>query len=276
MKYKFLTIATICFSLIFLLLQIACTRSASSQTKLELEITASKPSYMVGEFNSFNFEITNKSNERVFFANALGAGTGYLKVFISKGDNNFKRYVGPRWGKDDAIPGVLTLKPNESVKNTTTIFWNVKPVISNSSPPDVIKRATEGKILADYAFPEAGTYYVKASYTIFFAKQANPIIIESEPIKVIIEKPVGEDLEVWNQIKDSSNFAYFIHEGDFLIPSYKPEERAKFQEEIEQILIDHPNSFYASSLRQSLDKFRANEAKRLEFQEKMKAKPLPN
>jgi len=269
MKYKFLTIATICFSLIYLLLQIACTQSARSQTKLELTITASKPSYMVGELNSFNFEISNKSNENVSFANALGTGTGYLKVFISKGDNNFKRYVGPRWGQDDAGYGVLTLKPNESVKNTVTIFWNGKPVISNSSPPDVIKRATEGKILTDYAFPEAETYYVKASYSIFFTKQANPVLIESEPIKVIIEKPIGEDLEVWNKIKGNGDFAYFLQEGDFKIPNYKTDEWERFRLKIEQILNQYPNSFYADSLGQSLEKFRTIEAEKKEFLEKI-------
>jgi len=268
MNYKFLTIATVSFSLIFFSLYIARTRSASNQT-LELELTASKSSYMVGELNSFSFEISNRSDENVSFANALSGGAGYLKVFISKDDNNFKRYAGPRWGKDDAGYGVLTLKPNESVKNTATIFWNGKPEISNSAPPDVIKRATEGKILTDYAFPEAGTYYVKASYSIFFTKQANPVLIESEPIKVIIEEPVGEDLEVWNKIKNNGDFAYFLQEGDFKIPSYKTEERENLKQKIEQIISQYPNSFYTESLRKSFAKFQLSLEKTQKFLQKI-------
>lgn len=270
MKYKFLTIAALCFSLIFFSLYIVRTKSASTQ-ELELRLIASKPFYIVGEVNKFDIKITNKSDNNVSFANALSAGAGYLKVFISKGNNNFKSYVGSRWGKDDASYGVLTLKPNESVKNTVTIFWNSKPEISNSStPPDVIKRATEGKILTDYAFPEKGTYHVKASYYIHLINQKDPILIESEPIQITVEEPVGEDLEVWNRIKDKGDIAYFLQEGDFKIPSNKTKEREKLQQEIEQILIDHPNSFYAKPFKQSLEKFQAIEEKRKAFLEKIK------
>lgn len=273
MKYRLLTIASVCFSLTFLLLQASCTRTANSQTKLEFKITASKSVYLAGELNKFTFEITNKSNENVSFANSLRTGAGYLKVFISKENGNFNRYIGPRWGKDDASYRIITLKPNEKVKNEASIFWNVKPIISNSSPPDVIKRATDGNILTDYAFPEAGIYHMKASYLIFFTKQKNPVLIESEPIQINIEEPIGDDLEVWNKIKDNGDFAYFIQEGDFRIPIYKTDERAKFQKEIEQIINQYPNSFYAQSLKQSLDKFNLNEEKRkTDLQELQKAK----
>ena len=110
-------------------------------------------------------------------------------------------------------------------------------------------------------------YYLKVWASII--KNEESTTIESEPIKITIEEPADEDLEVWNKIKNNGDFAYFIQEGDIRIPVYKMEERAKFQQEVEQILIDYPNSFYATSLRQSLDKFKANEAKRQELLQKI-------
>jgi len=97
--------------------------------------------------------------------------------------------------------------------------------------------------------------------------------LESEPIRVIVNEPEGENLEVWNKIGDNENFAYFMQNNETLISNDKPEERAKFQAELNDVLQNYPNSFYAQSLRQSLDKFNANEAKRQELREKVKNQP---
>jgi hypothetical protein len=96
--------------------------------------------------------------------------------------------------------------------------------------------------------------------------------VESEPIKIVINEPVGEDLEVWNKIKDNGNFAYFIQEDEIRIPSFKPDEREKFSKEFEQIINQYPNSLYTQSFRLSLDRFQAAEAKRQESMQKLKQK----
>ena len=94
-------------------------------------------------------------------------------------------------------------------------------------------------------------------------------------MKITITEPNGENLDVWNKIKDNGDIGYFLQEGDLIRGRYyTAEERAKFQQEVQQIISEHPNSFYAQSLRQSLDKFRASEAERQEYMKKLyKQKP---
>jgi hypothetical protein len=240
-------------------------------TKLEIQLSFPKTSYMTGEVVNLNFEVKNKTNKILTVRNSLTSEAGYLHLFISKEtDKNFKEFIGAGRGQSDMVYKNVNIKPDGSLSHMEIMYWNAKPNISDSIAPDVIERASKEKILNDYAFSEPGVYYVKATCWIHFITQSNPILFESKPIKITITEPEGDELEVWNKIKDNGDFAYFIQEGDMLIPSYKPEERAKFQTEIEQILADYPNSFYAVSLSQSLSKFKASEAKRKEFIEKHK------
>jgi hypothetical protein len=272
MNTKFL-IFVIGFSVVLTFGQIARMQGVEEQSLLELKLTAPKQHFLIGEVTKLNFEVINKTDDPVTLMNTLSPKSGYLNVAISKGGyDNFNQYSGAGWGKSDAFNGNIRIEPKESITNSAYVFWNSKPNISESIAPEVIKRATEGKILTSYAFPEAGDYYVKATYVIYLVSRSTPVLLESEPIKLTIEAPVGEDLEVWNKIKDDGDFAYFIQEGDIRIPSHKPEEREKFLNKVEEIITLFPNSFYAESLRQSLAKFRADEAKRQESIQKLKPK----
>jgi len=62
-----------------------------------------------------------------------------------------------------------------------------------------------------------------------------PKFVDSEPIAITVEEPIGEDLEVWNRIKNDGKFAFFI--------------------QVEDILQKYPRSIYAAPLRRSLEKF---------------------
>jgi hypothetical protein len=274
MRNKNLTIlAIIGFSVILITLLTVNSGAANNITGLQVKLVATKETYKLGESVYLNLQLNNNGKEKISLMNTFGVGAGYLDIYIANEKDESKKYNNPNWGTDDTFRGNLTLNLNETISEIIVLVWNDKPKISDSMAPEVIKRATYGKIMSDYTFPESGIYYVKARYSVHLLNQSKPVLIESEPIKITIEEPKGEDLEVWNKIKDNGNFAYFIQEGDMLIPSYKPEERAKFQAEIERILADYPNSFYATSLSQSLARFRASEAKRLELMEKMKPKP---
>jgi hypothetical protein len=250
--------------------EVANTQSLEN-TKLEIKLSFPRTSYITGEVANVNFEVKNKTDKILTVENSITSKSGYLHLFISKEtDKDFKEFVGVGKGQSDIIYKNVAIKPNGSLNHSEIIYWNAAPKISDSIAADVKERATKGKLLSDYAFSEPGVYYVKATCWIHFITQSNPILFESKPIKITITEPEGEDLEVWNKIKDNGNFAYFIQEGDMLIPSYKSEERDKLQAEIEQILADYPNSFYSTSLRQSLSKFKTSEAKRKEFIEKHK------
>jgi hypothetical protein len=223
-------------------------------------VISSKNTYFLGEVVSLECLVKNTGIKNVKIAGELGLEDGTFSIWVSKDAKTFEKYNNTTWGKVDRHVNRIELKPDETVSNQATVLWNSKPKTSDP--------AFEKKITTDYAFPVAGDYYVKLRYVIY--PETTPVWIESVPIKISITKPEGDELEVWNKIKDNGYFAYFIQEGDMLIPSYKSEERLKFQTEIEQILTDYPNSFYATSLSQSLNKFKASEAKRKEFIKKHK------
>lgn len=111
------------------------------------------------------------------------------------------------------------------------------------------------------AFTEPGVYRIKARFNPIIKGEKNSGFIYSDPIQITLEKPVGEDLIVWDKIKENGDIAYFIQEGYPRIPEYKAEDRAAFLKMVEQIVIDHPNSFYAESLRRSLGKFESDTAR---------------
>jgi hypothetical protein len=130
-------------------------------------------------------------------------------------------------------------------------LWNLKPENPATS------NSTEARVMTDYAFSFTGNYFIKV---ILGVSSPNRLIkIESQPIKVAIEEPAGENLLVWKKIKDRGDLGYFIQQDDFLIPSYKVEEREKLQREIEQIIIEYPDTIISSQLKKSLEKFQKNE-----------------
>lgn len=234
--------------------------SKSNSNELEVTVESAKSTYFLGELVLLNFEINNNTASDVYLGGTK-LNSGYLTISISFSDNKFKKYRAVGTGKKTSP---TLLKKGEQAKSSSKILWNAN-LAENCSNCEAYK---ETDILTYYAFPAAGSYHIKAVLHVSDGKELKQI--ESEPIKITIKEPSGEDLEVWNQIKDNGDFAYFIQEGNFRIPSYKPEERAKFEQKIEQIINQHPNSFYAESLRQSLVKFRANEEKRKAYLEKRK------
>jgi hypothetical protein len=267
MKSKFIWITAL--TCVFLLgFTGFATMQTSSIQKLRLNLDSTKKTYNLGEPTNFLFELKNVGNETVTILDQFGTGTGNLHLEISKDGQNFIGYGDPHWGSLDSSTEIL-LQPNIVFTASGSVLWS----LLNQDTPK-------------FRLTESGTYFVKANYTYVLKgeneefsidKKTGEVVrirIESQPIKIVIEEPKGEDLEVWSRIKDNGNFAYFLKVGEPFIPSYKPEERAKFQAEVEDILNKYPNSFYAEPLRNSLVKFKASEAKRCEMLEKMKA-PKP-
>jgi hypothetical protein len=235
------------------------------RSDIEVETKFGKTRYALGEPIDLQFTVKNISNKNIDLK-GFDLKSQYLNLLISSNGNEYLAY-----GYSGVVKKTngITLKSGESVNSASLVLCNRKPEVVGLSKgaSDSIKK---GKILTDYVFFEIGEYYLKTVLSI--PNEDGNLKIESKPIKITITEPEGKDLEVWNKIKENGNFAYFIQEGDMLIPSYKPEERAKFQSEIEQILTDYPNSLYTISLSQSLAKFKASEVKRSEIMEKMKAK----
>ncbi len=220
-----------------------------------LKVSSDKQSYIQGEIVKINFEIFNETDKAIY---ASDVSNGYLNVWIAFNGQKFHRYNNTSWGRSEG--GGKRIKPGESFKSQATVMWNSKPQI----PPSI-----DGNISTDYAFPEAGVYLVKA--VLFVPSDTLPTTltnIESEPIQIVVNKSVGDDLAVWNKIKDSDDIANFMHRGSFF--GADSEKNLKIFKEIETIVQNYPNSLLVSQLKPNLEKFYTNEKLRKLYLEKRK------
>lgn len=218
---------------------------SSSTPRLKLTVSSAKTNYQLGEKIDLAFELKNTNKETMTFLDIFGTGSGFLNLTISQSGAPFEKFSHPRWGTVDINGAETSLKSNEASKTSAALLWDW-------AKQDVPR----------FTFSNSGVYQIKATYNLL-TETKESVLLESQPIQITIEEPVGEDSEVWNRIKDNGDFAYFIQEGDFRIPSYKTEERAKFQKEVEQIISQYPNSLISKQLEQSLKRFRENEEKRV-------------
>lgn len=213
-----------------------------SQDELKLILEASKETYKLGEKLDFSFALSNTGEKDFQLWDVFSTGPGDLNLQCSTNGKDFSGCSDPSWGTSDIIVREPTrIKPGETISTSTSILWNWK-----------------SQDIPTYRFIKSGTYYIRALYAATLQNESGRAIkheLISEPIKINIEEPQGEDLEVWNMIKDDGNFAYLTQWNEIRIPSYKTQERAKFMQKVEDIIGRHPNSFYAHTLHQSLEKF---------------------
>jgi hypothetical protein len=158
---------------------------ANSSVNIGLKITVPDKTYKLGQIVPVDIHIENKSPNPVYLSGEAVEGT---LIQISFGnDNGFKNYVGPGRGFTvDGIWAPVKINPKEVFTKRSMILWNYKPDVSHLSV-DVAKPFLEGRILTDYAFVKAGTYFIKCVLTIPGTKpDESSIRIESEPIEITI------------------------------------------------------------------------------------------
>jgi len=239
-----------------------------SFSNLTLRVKPEKNTYLLGETINLHVELANETNVPISFHQCtINPNLGYLKIFIATSNGLFKEYRSPVQGAKDKLCGESSLTPAQIISSQMSILWNSELPTSHLNA-DAAKKVSEGKITTDYSIPLAGVYFVK---TVLYFPNKPKLEIESQPIQIAVNEPVGDDLEVWNRIKDNGEFAYFIQQGELLTP--KDEERKKLLKEIEQIAEKYPNSFLTGQMKRSLGKFRINEEKRKEMLEKARVKP---
>lgn len=234
--------------------------SISENQKLTAKISASKSEYILGEEVELNFKLLRIGEAE---KNTQANQCGYLRLQIAKENESFNDYFGAKWQTENCEVKIPQ-QTDSFFEANEKLLWNVKPEVSHLNS-EAAKRVSKGRIMTDYAFPNAGTYFVKAIVTL---PDENKTKIESEPIQIFISEPTGDDLKVWNSIKDNGEIVYFIQQGRFL--TINETEGKRLSQQIEKIVADYPGGILANQLNQSLEKFNANEIKRKGFVEKLK------
>lgn len=260
--FSFLSVAVV-FALILIWAKGGNAHKQSENNLLIiLKISSGKQSYIQGEAVNLTFEAMNETDKAFNF---YDVSSGYLKVQIAYDGKRFNQYKNSSWGRNES--GGKRVKPGESFKSQAEVMWNSNP-IGRFSNVESIVNSEEGAILSDYAFPEAGVYQVKAIMSISDDASETLTKIESVPIQIVVNKPLGDDLEVWNRIKDSREIANFMHRGSFI--GVDSENNSKIFKEIETIVESYPNSLLVAQLKPNLEKFYKNEKLRKLYLEKRK------
>jgi hypothetical protein len=240
---------------------IGFTQTDTTTNNLSFKGKANKEVFIVGEPIAVVFEISN-NGENSIKVHSGGVETGFLKVLISGRDNEYKQYFGYGWGLK--MGRMFELLPGKThTYKEAKILWNGKIDTSGLSE-QAAKEKLKDRITTEYALPEPGVYFIKGlSYV-----GENAMVIESEPVQITINEPVGDDLTVWNQIKGNREIALLMQVGEF--DTGKDEEKAKLVRQVEQILEQYPNSVYSGYLRQNLELFKMKEEKRKKIKENLK------
>lgn len=224
-------------------------RLVQGSNGLVVEMQADKQNYLPGEMISLRLNIKNGTDAPTLVSKQSTVWDGNLKVFIAYQTGGFKEYVGPGWGTRDSSPQqLLKLNPGESFETEATVLWNQKIETSHLNER-YAKTLPKHRLNTDYALMESGTYYVKA---VLYHPQTGTNI-ESAPLFLTVEEPQGVDLNIWKTLKQNAEYAFFIQTGG-LIEHPKGPKTVKMARELEDIMSQHPDSHYASSIRSSLSK----------------------
>lgn len=242
----------------------AYLKDVNASSDIGFELSAAKTTYTVGEVVSVKVLIHNKSSQTLSLPQNLYE---YVSFQVSEDGGEFKTYTGI--GKGFRIDGLMSdmqLQPNKSLIFPNTIFWNAKPEVSHLNA-GAAQRITKGRMLTDYAFPKAGAYFVKATLNLPRPGE-NELRLESAPVKITVTEPEGEDLAVWNKIRNRGDIGYFIQSGDF--NTFEPETRENLRREVEELAAVYSTGSIARSLSRGLERLQINEAKRKAALEKLK------
>lgn len=227
---------------------------------VSLRGSTNKSVFVLGEPVKVEFEFVN-TGEVAMKIPSGGVEVGSLKILIAFEQNSgYKQYLVSDWGRKMG-KWIDLLHGSNRKYDEVTILWNGKPKVSHLNE-EAAKRVLAGKITTEYAFQETGIYFIKG--VSYFGEDATPI--ESEPIRIEIIEPRGEDLEVWKQIKRNREIAGLMQYG--VLDTGEATKKQRLISKIEEILSAHPGSTYSSYLRPNLEKFKADEIRRKERLEK--------
>lgn len=217
------------------------------EERLELTITSTKDVYLLGETLSFSFELRNNDKNKLVLLDEFGIRTGTLRVVVSENERDFVGFADPGWGFLDTTQKTH-MSPNSSKGASGAVLW----IRDKDNAPR-------------FRLNEAGIYYFRALYTARIEGEKDAVNLRSKVIKVTVVEPQGDDLDVWNIIKDKGQIAYFLKEGD--VPpdlQFDVQKSTRFLEEVQQIIDKHPKSFYSNHLQKSIQMYQINESNRRE------------
>lgn len=208
-----------------------------------LSVINNSRSYILGEIVDLEIRLTNTLEDVVWINSLLPTSFGNFDIYISNDNVRYRRNMQPLWGVKDYVivhPTTLDAHKSESIKIS---------VLYNSIGDDHINEV-ENRVTTSNLFPMPGIYYIKAILKDYTRERRETL--ESAPIQINILQPKGDDLQIWNTIKDNPQFAFFLQESVI----HEDLETEKYMiQTLEDLTQTYPKGKLASQIRRALDKF---------------------
>ena len=208
-----------------------------------LDMIPDKYTLLPGEPLNLTFTVFNQTKKPVK-THKLIVGRGDIELLVAYEGEPYEKYRG-EWITDyvGVIPDELMLAAGSQLRDEAVILYNFA------------KGPRDNKEM-HYVFPKAGTYTLKARFDPAFDLKN---VIESSPVRIVVEKPRGADAAVWERIKTDNDVAYFIYvNGNAFIDSEGGPDRVtgeKVVKTLQEVLSQHPTSTYARYLESALNNY---------------------
>lgn len=250
------------FALLLFRINSAAAASPDNHLPVSVTLKTDKTTYVLGEVVEVEFT-TENSGKTPLSIYEPSVDVGSLKIFVANPNDGFKEYTTFGWGR--VMGRKKDIQPGQKITDTISILWNGHPNIDGWSEL-YAKPIRERRIMTDYAFPGPGVYFIKAAAYVVDANTP----LETEPVQIVVNQPLGDDLSVWEQIKNNSEIAYLLQNGDLQEP--REDQKAKLVNMLNALLARFPNSTYSESLRINLEKYKQAELRRKEFDKNIKSR----
>jgi hypothetical protein len=243
------------FGTAWLLLCVSAAGQSGGVAPLQALLEPEQSECVLGVPVKFTASIRNVSSAPVLtysLDNSSPLSEG-ISFFISEDGSLFHGSRGPRWYEGDPMdmmPGMITLKPGEKEGASFSLLWN--------GPSYTQARAPAG----GFAFPHAGTYFVKARVSSKFGD------LMSNVVRVVIQQPQGDDAAIWEALQADKGLAQY-----FATPDWDGAVAGQ-AEKLQHLLNKYPNSSHAASMRKALADY-ARQKAQIEEAKKAKGNPQP-
>ena len=226
------------------LLLLAFAGRAWAQTPLQAGLESKQSEWVLGVPVEFTVSVRNASSATVQTNVELEPDAEEISLFISEDGSIFHSFRGPEWEVGETIDWAKSkspIKPGAKEQASFSLLWNGPKDATGQTP-------TEG-----FAFPHAGTYFVKVKVSSDFGD------LMSNVVRLAIRQPQGDDAAIWETLKADKELTRY-----YGFPNGAPGQGQKLQ----RLLNKYPNSSHAASMKKVLAVFARQEA---EIEEARKA-----
>ncbi|HEV2851348.1 MAG TPA: hypothetical protein VHC97_00940 [Thermoanaerobaculia bacterium] len=203
----------------------ASAAAAEASDIFSIEAYASKKDYVLGNVVRLTIRVTNVSGQTVETPEIPSMQNGLVRLFVADKEA-FREYKWPGVRSDGDSAG-FQVSPGQVLETEATIMY----------------------LDTDYAFAKAGTYRIKAVVV------AGEAVLESQPVTIRVNEPMGADLEVWKVLQANPELGYFVQFGaprTYL----RTAESATLVKTLNDLIVAYPDSRQADDILLSLARYR--------------------